>query len=130
MNQATSPQRWQQVKAIFQNVVELDAQERAAFLASLRVDDQPLRPQVERMLAADDSADSFLENSPVHHLIEAAQQVKIGQTIDAIKSRNSSALVVGGSVRSARHAAGTQCCDQVIASDVHDGCIAGATVRA
>ncbi len=94
MNQATSPQRWQQVKAIFQNVVELDAQERAAFLASLSADDQPLRPQVERMLAADDSADSFLESSPVHHLIEAAQQVKIGQTIGAYQITDQ--LGVGG----------------------------------
>ncbi len=81
MNQATSPQRWQQVKVIFQDALELTPPERAAFLASVCANDSALRAQIEGMLAADTSADSFLESSPVHHLIEAAPQVKIGQTL-------------------------------------------------
>mgnify|MGYP000957127136 CR=1 FL=1 len=94
MTQATSPQRWLQVKAIFQEAVELEPQKRAAFLASACNGDQTLRTQIERMLAADDSADSFLESSPVHHLIETNQPIKIGQTIGAYQITDQ--LGVGG----------------------------------
>ncbi|MBL8203438.1 MAG: protein kinase [Blastocatellia bacterium] len=94
MNQATSPQRWQQVKAIFQDVVELKPPERAAFLTSACKGDQHLRAQIERMLAADDSADSFLESSPVHHLLEATQPVKMGQAIGSYRITDN--LGVGG----------------------------------
>ena len=94
MNQATSPQRWQQVKHIFQDALELSPQERASFLAVVCAGDQTLLTQVERMLAADDSADSFLESSPVQHLIEATTPVKIGQTIGAYQITNQ--LGVGG----------------------------------
>ncbi len=81
MTHAISPQRWQQVKAIFQDVIELSPQERAQFLAAVCAEDQTLRLQVERMIAADDSANSFMESSPMHHLLETAQQVTIGQTL-------------------------------------------------
>ena len=94
MNQATSPQRWQQVKHIFQDALELSPQERASFLAAVCADDQTLRAQVERMLAADTSADSFLESSPVQHLIETTAPVKIGQAVSVYQIMDK--LGVGG----------------------------------
>jgi eukaryotic-like serine/threonine-protein kinase len=94
MNQATSPQRWQQVKVIFHDALELAPPERAAFLTTACADDSALRAQVEGMLAADTSADSFLESSPVHHLIESAPQVKIGQTLSVYQITDK--LGVGG----------------------------------
>ena len=46
-------ERWQRTKALFQEVVELPAAERAAFLASAAGDDSEVRREVESLLAGD-----------------------------------------------------------------------------
>ncbi|MBS1808277.1 MAG: serine/threonine protein kinase, partial [Acidobacteria bacterium] len=88
MNQATAPQRWQKVKTIFQEAVELPSHERAVFLATACDGDANLRAQVERMLAADDRDPSFLESSPVQHLIESSQQIQSGHVIGAYQIKD------------------------------------------
>jgi serine/threonine-protein kinase len=49
------------VKALFQAVVERPAEERDAFLAAMTRDDEPLRREVESLLASDTSDVSFLD---------------------------------------------------------------------
>ena len=53
--------RWQQVKTLFEQVVELPADERAGYLHAYCADDLALRHEVEGLLASDDSAVGFLE---------------------------------------------------------------------
>lgn len=45
-----SPERWQQIEQLFQSALELDAAERAAFLAKACGDDNHLRQEVEALL--------------------------------------------------------------------------------
>src|SRR5262245_4526869 len=57
----TTPERWQQVKAIFEEVVDLDRADREAYLASACSGDESLRKDVEDLLSSDDIGWYLLE---------------------------------------------------------------------
>jgi Tol biopolymer transport system component len=59
-----SDERWPRVKAVFQATVERPKEERDAFLAAVTGDDEPLRREVESLLASDADV-SFLDQLPV-----------------------------------------------------------------
>jgi hypothetical protein len=52
-----SPERWQQVEALFQSTVALPTAERDAYLAQACHDDAALRREVEALLAVDERAE-------------------------------------------------------------------------
>ena len=54
------PDRWQQVKELFQKALERDGDEREAFLAEVCADDTTLRVELESLLAAHEASDGFL----------------------------------------------------------------------
>jgi tRNA A-37 threonylcarbamoyl transferase component Bud32/Tol biopolymer transport system component len=60
-----SDDRWQRIKALFQEVVERPAEERDAFLTSATDGDQELRREVESLLASDADDRGFLDGLPV-----------------------------------------------------------------
>lgn len=62
MSQGLTPQRWQQVEAIFEAALELPVAARAGFLDTECGGDPELRRQVEALLAQDAAAGTFLEN--------------------------------------------------------------------
>ena len=55
------PETWQKVKAIFDSVSEIAAKERSTFLEIACAGDAELRREVEALLAASESAGSFME---------------------------------------------------------------------
>ncbi len=57
-----TPERWQQVKAVFQAALEADPSARAAFLIEACANDDALREQVEKLLAADADAAPLLDH--------------------------------------------------------------------
>ncbi len=59
--------RWLQIEEIFQRALDLPTSERAAFLAIACADDQTLRGEVEKLLAAYDRAGDFIESPAVEH---------------------------------------------------------------
>jgi len=59
-----SPERWQQIEAIFQTAVDLKTADRAAFIGKACAGDEELKSEVEKLMADYESADSFIE-SPV-----------------------------------------------------------------
>jgi serine/threonine protein kinase/sugar lactone lactonase YvrE len=59
--QKMTPQRWQQIKDIFQSVVSRDPGERVRLLDRTCAGDQELRHEIERLLESDERAQSFLE---------------------------------------------------------------------
>ena len=65
-----SPERWQQIDAVFQAAVELEPEQRAVYLDGVCQGDLLLREKVETMLADDDHPWQWLEESAV----EAAAQ--------------------------------------------------------
>ncbi len=62
-----TPEHWQQVKAVFQQTLERDSSERAAWLAQACVGDDALRGEVEKLLAGYEQAGSFIE-TPAHEV--------------------------------------------------------------
>jgi TolB-like protein/Tfp pilus assembly protein PilF len=64
-----TPERWQQVKGVLQNVLELAPSGRAAFLDGACNGDPLLRQEVDSLLAAgDEGRSSFLQFPPTVHL--------------------------------------------------------------
>ncbi len=59
-----SPERWQQVRRIFEEAMEHPSAERHAFLLEACGEEIALRREVENMLAACDDSDDFLEVPP------------------------------------------------------------------
>jgi serine/threonine-protein kinase len=55
------PERWQQIKAVFEEAVQLAPAERQRLLDRVCAGDHPLQVEVDAMLAADDRAASFIE---------------------------------------------------------------------
>ncbi len=71
---------WPRVKELFHGALELEPSERASFLDATCGEEQPVREEVERLLAAHRQAGGFIERSPVamagrvigHYKIERA----------------------------------------------------------
>jgi serine/threonine protein kinase len=75
-----TPERWQQVKDIFQSLVDSDANERARLLERACGEDLELRHEIERLLESDEQAPTFLESSPI-----TPQQELLTRTFDGRK---------------------------------------------
>jgi eukaryotic-like serine/threonine-protein kinase len=62
MDRAMTPERWQQVKHVLQQALEISPPQRAAFLGEVCGTDEPLRLEVESLLADEHAgAEGFLE---------------------------------------------------------------------
>jgi hypothetical protein len=56
-------ERWQQVEAIVQSALDIESSaERDRFVSSACAGDEQLQNEVERLIAATDDADSFIES--------------------------------------------------------------------
>lgn len=56
--------RWQQIRSVFEEAIDLPQEERTSFLETACGDDAGLRQRVEALLAADADADAILEETP------------------------------------------------------------------
>jgi eukaryotic-like serine/threonine-protein kinase len=56
-----TPERWQQLKQIFQSALELNPAERSAFLAQACANDSELRSEVESLISSHDQAGDSIE---------------------------------------------------------------------
>jgi serine/threonine protein kinase len=82
-------ERWQQVKQIYNAALDLDAGQRKAFLDDACADDEPLRTEVERLLASRSEAGDLLERPAIEVAAEALARDRalsqsenlIGQTV-------------------------------------------------
>jgi serine/threonine protein kinase len=91
--------RWERVTSLFATARALDAAQRDSFLAAACSDDDPLRADIEALLAAD-VADSFLEHPPWAELVrypavalQPGQLLKNRYRIDAELAEGGQALV-------------------------------------
>lgn len=60
-----TPERWQQIKEVFQSAAECAPDTRDAFLYAACAKDELLREEVEALLLSDEAANSFIEQSPL-----------------------------------------------------------------
>jgi len=81
----TDPQRWQQIKQIFEGALELHGDEREAYLVSACEGQTEVRAEVESLLRSYEVAGSFMETPAVAHaadtLAELDQKLTPGQRI-------------------------------------------------
>ncbi len=80
-----TPERWQQVKAIFSSGIQYEPEERAAFLSQACGGDEWLRSEVESLIASHEKDGSFID-SPAYQaaaelLVDENSELKAGQTI-------------------------------------------------
>lgn len=66
-----TPDRWQQIKEIFNSALQYEPGERAVFLSTACDDDEPLRKEVESLISAHEQDGSFID-SPAY---EAAAEM-------------------------------------------------------
>src|SRR5687767_1395152 len=81
--------RWPRVKELFHAALECAPADRAAFLRAACSDDEALRTEVERLLAAHAQAGSFIEASPM------AAVVKRRASLDTMTGRRIGHYEVG-----------------------------------
>ena len=75
-----TPERWQQVKAIFQSAIEREPQERALFLAQACVDDPRLRDEVEALISSYEQAGGEQAGCSLETVaVDVAAQILAGQ---------------------------------------------------
>ena len=83
MNAATAPDRWALIKNLFAEAAELPGFARAAWLAEACGNDEALRAEIEKLLAADAQADAFLEAAPINTF--AREQFSEGESVGAYR---------------------------------------------
>jgi eukaryotic-like serine/threonine-protein kinase len=75
-----TPERWEQIGEVYHAALELQPEQRAAFLGRACADDQELRHEVESLLAADESAGDFIAEQA---LKDAAKMLAEDQSLSA-----------------------------------------------
>ncbi len=92
-----SPDRWQQIEAIFQSALDLSPDQRELYLKESCGDDQSLRSEIEKLLADYESADSFIE-SPVwtnSGFLNSSAKKILSQSFDEISGENDADSMIG-----------------------------------
>ncbi len=65
-----TPERWRQLEAVFHEAVELQEEERAAFLAKVCGSDGQLREEAEQLIAAHERKSSFIDPPVLAETVE------------------------------------------------------------
>jgi eukaryotic-like serine/threonine-protein kinase len=76
-----TPERWQQVKQIFQSALERNPAERSAFLNQACADDPALRSEVESLIASHDQAGDSIEAMAAEAATEMLGDDQAGQIV-------------------------------------------------
>src|SRR5260370_14591252 len=84
-----SPEKWQQVRDLFDAALARPVEQRAKFLNGACVGDDALRREVESLLASDEQAESFMEAPAVagaaQSLLGVEARLSVGQQISHYK---------------------------------------------
>src|SRR6266576_5660358 len=84
-----TPERWKQIEAIFEQALELKANERAAFVQKSCTGDEELRREVESLLESHASAGGFIDDRSLFiseaGLKDDDEDVRVGQLIGAYR---------------------------------------------
>ena len=82
-----SPERWQQVKEIFNSALNYRPEERGSFLSQACSGDDNLRHEVESLIASHEQSGSFIDEpafiSAASLLVDEKRELRVGETIGA-----------------------------------------------
>ena len=73
-----NPERWKQIKDLFQSAMDVEPERRAKFVTEVCGDDTELRMEVESLLAAEDHSDRFIHTSESARRIALHEAIKHG----------------------------------------------------
>src|ERR1043165_10071175 len=80
-----TPERWQQVKAIFNSAINYRPEEREVFISQACSGDDALRSEVESLIASHERSGRFIDDPAFHVaaslLADDKSELKPGQTI-------------------------------------------------
>src|SRR6185295_1388994 len=79
-----TPERWQQVKAIFNSALEYRPDERESFLSQACADDTGLRSEVESLIASHEKSGEFIDDAAYQKatwLVDEKTELKAGQAV-------------------------------------------------
>lgn len=79
-----TPERWQEIRGVFDQAVALRAEERGAFLDKVSGADAELRREVESLLASDDKAGTKFLNTPA---VDLAKRLPVAGTPSRVGRR-------------------------------------------
>jgi non-specific serine/threonine protein kinase/serine/threonine-protein kinase len=84
---AMTPERWQQIKPLFEQALECDASQREQFLAQACAGDAELRTQLEALLNSHEEASTFIEKPAIAKAAQLfeAEDALIGQQVGPYK---------------------------------------------
>jgi Tol biopolymer transport system component/serine/threonine protein kinase len=85
-----TPERWKQIKQIFNSAVRYEAPQRSAFLSDMCGDDQALRNEVESLIEAYEKDGSFIDSPAYHH----ADLVKSDEIVDLQQGQKVGSYVI------------------------------------
>src|SRR5262245_6972731 len=84
-----TPDRWKQVKQIFQSAIELPSSERGAFVSEACGEDPELRSEVESLISSHNRADSSVltavVNDAAHEILAGEAESLVGQQVGPFK---------------------------------------------
>ncbi|HSE96826.1 MAG TPA: protein kinase, partial [Blastocatellia bacterium] len=76
------PDRWQKIERLFYSVLELSAEERAAFLDKACAGDESLRREVESLIESDEQADSLIESPAIEAVAPLIADARDGSAME------------------------------------------------
>src|SRR5258708_8206404 len=80
-----TPERWQQVKAVFDSAIKYRSAERAVFLSQACAGDRHLRSEVESLIASHEKTGSFIDapayEATAHLIVDERAELKPGQAV-------------------------------------------------
>src|SRR5689334_23552728 len=79
-----TPDRWQQVKAIFNSAIAYAPEERSSFISQACLGDEELRSEVESLIASHEQSGSFIDQPAFEvaaSLLTERAELKPGYTI-------------------------------------------------
>jgi Tol biopolymer transport system component len=80
-----TPERWQQVKAVFDSAIKYRSAERAVFLAQACAGDRELRSEVDSLIASHEKTGSFIDapayEATAHLIVDERAELKPGQAL-------------------------------------------------
>ncbi|MDX6695820.1 MAG: eukaryotic-like serine/threonine-protein kinase [Blastocatellia bacterium] len=80
-----TPERWRKVEEVFESALERAPEERSAYLTNVCADDEPLRQQVETLIASYEKAGSFIEEPAMG--IAVLPDTLVDETVSTIIGR-------------------------------------------
>ena len=78
-----TPERWQQIKSVFNLALEYEPAQRSSFLSQACDNDAALQKEVESLLAAHEKDGSFIDSPAFKSVVDLTPALSVGEVVGA-----------------------------------------------